>query len=97
MGGSFQSVGSWCEDGDVRSESASPQLYRMQVPIICWDLGLKHVHAMAESVSASEQPGSPDAWFRHDICDVCVIRIDFARVDRHRVEHGARLLWRILS
>ena len=86
MGGSFQSVGSWREDGDVRSESASPQHYRMQGPIICWNLGLKHVHAMAESVSACEQPEYPDALFRHDTCDVCVIRMDFAWADRHRVE-----------
>ena len=39
----------------------------------CWNLGLKHVHAMAESVSASEQPEYAEALFRHETCDPSVI------------------------
>ena len=44
----------------------------MQGPIICWILGLKHVHAMAESVSASEQPEYADGYFKHDTCEFVV-------------------------
>ena len=43
----------------------------MQGPITCWNLGLKHPHAMAESVSASEQPEYAAALFQHDTCNVC--------------------------
>lgn len=58
------SVRIWREDGDIRSESASLQLCMMQGPVTCWNLGLKHVHAMAESVSASKQPEYAVALFR---------------------------------
>ena len=45
----------------------------MQGPMTCWNLGSKHVHAMAESVSASEQPEYAEALLRHDTCDASVI------------------------